>query len=207
MEAVLVAAVLDGAVLLEGVLVEAAVLHGQRVIHDQLRGHHRVHLGRVAAHVRDRVAQSGEVHQRGLAENVVADHAGWKPREIEVALAADQLAQIGVQHFGIGAPHQIFGVYARGVRKLVVGAWLDRVDCGAGIEIVQLGAGKRFAKLCIHGCIRVDVFIKNLPAPTGRGAGGEGAFRRNGGWPYEESAPSSVPSGHLLPWGEGKRLA
>jgi hypothetical protein len=47
--------------------------------------------GRVAALVGDGVAQAGQVHQRGLAEDVVAHHAGREPREVEVALALDQL--------------------------------------------------------------------------------------------------------------------
>ena len=92
-EAVFVATVFDRAVLRERVLVETAVLHGQRVVDDQLHRHDRIDLGRIAALLGDRVAQAGEVHQRGLAEDVVADHARREPREIQVALAFDQLLQ------------------------------------------------------------------------------------------------------------------
>jgi hypothetical protein len=48
----------------------------------------------------DGVAQAGEVDQRGLAEDVVADHAGREPREVEVALALDQLLQESVSVAG-----------------------------------------------------------------------------------------------------------
>ena len=66
-EPVLVAAVLDRPVFLEGLGIEAGVFDRQRVIDDQLRRHHRVDLRRVAAPGGDRVAQAGEVDQRGLA--------------------------------------------------------------------------------------------------------------------------------------------
>ena len=92
-EAVFVAAVLDRAVLLERLRVEAAALDGQRVVDDQLHRHDRVDLRRVAALVGDGVTQAGEVDQRGLAEDVVADHARREPREVEVALALDELLQ------------------------------------------------------------------------------------------------------------------
>lgn len=96
-EAVLVAAVLDGAVLGEGLGVVAAAFHRQRVVDDQLHRHHRVDLGRVAALVGDGVAQAGEVDQRGLPEDVMADHPRRVPGEVEVALALDQLAQRSLQ--------------------------------------------------------------------------------------------------------------
>jgi hypothetical protein len=48
-EAVFVATVFDGAVLLERLRVEATALHRQRVVDDQLHRHHRVDLRRVAA--------------------------------------------------------------------------------------------------------------------------------------------------------------
>ena len=40
----------------EGVGVEAAALHGQRMVHDELHRHHGVHLGRVAALLGNRIA-------------------------------------------------------------------------------------------------------------------------------------------------------
>ncbi len=92
-EAVLVAAVLDGAVLLEGVRVETGGFHGQGVVDDQLGRHHRVDLGRVPALLGDGITQAGQVHQRGLPEDVMADHTRRVPGEIQVALAVDQLLQ------------------------------------------------------------------------------------------------------------------
>src|SRR5690606_35264521 len=70
-EAVGVAAVLDRAVLLERLRVVAAALYRQRVVDDQLHRDDRIDLRRVAALVGDRVAQAGQVHQRGLAKDVV----------------------------------------------------------------------------------------------------------------------------------------
>src|SRR5690606_8598704 len=69
-EAILVATVLDGAVLLERLGIETARLHGQRVVDDQLGRHHRVDLGRVTTGLGDGITQAGQVDQCGLAENV-----------------------------------------------------------------------------------------------------------------------------------------
>src|SRR5690554_6856300 len=52
-ETVLVAAILDGAVLLEGIRLEPGMLDRQRVVDDQLGRHHGVDLGRVTALLRD----------------------------------------------------------------------------------------------------------------------------------------------------------
>ncbi len=93
MEPVFIAAVLDGAVLLERGLVEAGEFHRQRVIHDQLGRHYRIDLRRVTAGIGDGIAQAGQIDQGGLAENVMAHHAGREPREIQVLAALDQLPQ------------------------------------------------------------------------------------------------------------------
>ena len=90
-ETVFVAAVFDGAVLRKRVGVEACKLHGQRVVHDQLRLYDGVDLGRVATHVGNRIPQTGQVHQRGLAQDVVAHHTRGEPGEVQVAFAFDQL--------------------------------------------------------------------------------------------------------------------
>ena len=91
-ETVFVATIFDGAVLGERVRIEATAFHGQRVVDDQLRRHHRIDLRRVAALLGDGVAQAGKVDQRGLAENVVAHHAGREPREIEIASCVRSIA-------------------------------------------------------------------------------------------------------------------
>ena len=122
------------------------MLHRERVIDDQLHGHHRIHLRRIAAHVGDRIAQAGEVDERGLAEDVVAHHAHREPREVEIALALDQLAQISVELRRIGLADEVLGFDARGVGELVVSARLDGVDGGARIEVIERRAGKGFAK-------------------------------------------------------------
>ncbi|MNX72282.1 hypothetical protein D3C86_1036320 [compost metagenome] len=150
-EAVFIATVLDGAVLLERGLVEAGEFHCQRVIDDQLGGYHRVDLGRVATGIGDRIAQPGQVHQRGLAQDVMAHHARREPREVQVLAALDQLPQRGLQGGRVAAAHQVFGQHARGIRQRGIGAGLDRVDRGPGIEIVQRGAGEILAVLSIHG--------------------------------------------------------
>ena len=109
MEAVFVAAVFNGAVFGEGVGVEAAAFDGQRVVDDQLHWHDWVDLGGVAALVGDGVTQAGEVHQCGLAEDVVADHAGGEPGEVEVAFAFDQLLEGIGERGGVAAADQILG--------------------------------------------------------------------------------------------------
>ncbi len=150
-EAVGVAALLDLAVAVEGGRVGTVVLHRQRVVDDQLHRHHRVHLRRIAALLGDRVTQPGQVDQRGLAQDVVADHAGGEPREVQVAAALHQLAQVGVDPLRLGAADDVLGVHPRRVGQAVPGARLQAVHRLAGIEVVELGAGERLAVLGIHG--------------------------------------------------------
>ena len=150
-EAVLVAAILDGAVLGEGVGIVAAAFHGQGVVDDQLGGDHRVDLGRVAALVGDGVAQAGQIHQGGLAQDVVADHAGGVPGKIQVALALDDLLQGIGQGRRIAAAHQVLRQHAGGVGELVVGSRLNGLDRGASVEIVELRARQGLAVLLVHG--------------------------------------------------------
>ena len=187
-EAVFVAAVLDGAVLGERIRVEAAALHRQRVVDDQLHRHHRVDLGRVAALLGDGVAQAGQVHQRGLAEDVVAHHARREPREIQVAAALDQLPKRIGQGGRIAAAHQVLGQHARGVRQGGVGAGGDGIDRLAGVEVVQRGAGKLLAVIGVHGwpvgrvaCVGGG---SDTPVLRGdrRGAGGERTGPAPGEW-------------------------
>ena len=140
-EAVLVAAVLDRAVLGERIRVVAAAFHRQRVVDDQLHRHHRIHRGGIAALLGDRVAQAGQVDQRGLAEDVVADHARREPREVEVAAAFDQLAQVGIAHRRVGLAHDVFGVDAGGVGQGGPGAGLQCLDRRGRIEPVEFGTG------------------------------------------------------------------
>ncbi|MDT4827398.1 hypothetical protein FQZ97_607430 [compost metagenome] len=154
METVFVAAVFHGAVLGEGVGIVAAVFHGQRVVHDQLHRHHRVDLGGVAAFLGDGVAQAGQVDQRGLAQDVVADHARGEPREVEVALAPDQLLERIRQRGGIAAAHQVFCQHAGRVGQAVIGPGRDRLDGGAGVEVVQAGAGQGLAVVLVHASVR-----------------------------------------------------
>ncbi|MNE64631.1 hypothetical protein D3C80_1600520 [compost metagenome] len=151
METVLVATILDGAVLGERLRVEARGFHGQRVVDDQLGRHHRVDLGRVTALLGNRIAQAGQVDQCGLTEDIVADHAGRVPREIQVTLALDDLLQRVGQHGRIAAAYQLLGQHTGGVRQLVVGTRLDGFDGRAGVEVVQLGTGQGFAIFSIHG--------------------------------------------------------
>ncbi|MDP1007873.1 hypothetical protein Q6240_32495, partial [Klebsiella pneumoniae] len=78
----------------ERVWVETTGFDGQGVVDDQLGRHHRVNLCRVATLLGDGVAQAGQVYQRRLAQDVVADHPHWEPGEVQVTLALDELAQI-----------------------------------------------------------------------------------------------------------------
>jgi len=149
-EAVFIAPVFDRAVLRERVGVEAAAFDGQRVIDNQLHGHDGVHLRGVAALIGDRIAQAREIDERRLPQNVMAHDTRRKPRKIELALALDDLLERSGERRRIAASHEIFGVHARRVRQLVVGARLDRVDGGARVEVIQRGAGQRFAVFGIH---------------------------------------------------------
>ncbi len=81
----------------------------------------------------------------------MADHACREPREIEVAAALDQLVQVGIQHLGFGAAHQVLRVHAGGVGQPVPRTGLQCINCGARIEIVEVGAGQGFAELAVHG--------------------------------------------------------
>jgi len=66
--------------------------------------------------------------------------------------ALDQLHERGAQHVGRAAAHQVLGVHARRVRELVPRAGSQRVDRGAGVEIIQRGAGQVLAVVGVHGC-------------------------------------------------------
>ena len=149
-EAIFVATIFDRAVLRERIRIEAAALDGERVVDDQLHRHHGIDLGRIAALLRNRIPQTRQVDERGLAEDVVADDARRKPREIQVALALDQLPQAGLEDRRIAATHEVLGVHARRVRQLVVRARLDGVDGGARVEVVERGAGKSLAVGGVH---------------------------------------------------------
>ena len=135
-ETVFIATVFDGAVLGEGIGVKAAAFDGQRMVDHQLRGHHRVDQGRVAALGCDGVTQAGQVDQGSLAQDVMADDAGGEPWKIEVAAALDELAQRRVQGGRVAAAHEVFGQHARGIGQGCVSAWLDRIDGGTRVEVV-----------------------------------------------------------------------
>jgi hypothetical protein len=92
-ETVFVTPILDRAVLGERVRIVAAALDGQRMIDDQLDRDHRVDRGRVSALIGNRIPQTGQIDQGGLAEDVVAHDARRKPRKIQVSPALDQLDQ------------------------------------------------------------------------------------------------------------------
>ena len=114
-EAIFVAAIFDGAVLLKGLRVEATALDGQRMIDDQLHRHDRIDLGRITALIGNRVTQPGEIDQRGLAKNVVTHDARRVPREVEVAFDLDDLLQAVGDDGRIRAPQNVLGMHARGV--------------------------------------------------------------------------------------------
>ena len=88
-EAVFVATVLNRAVLFKRLGIVTVTLHRQRVVDNQLGWNHRVHLRRITALQGNGVAQTGEIDQRGLPENVMAHHTRRKPGKVEVALALD----------------------------------------------------------------------------------------------------------------------
>jgi hypothetical protein len=125
-------------------------LHRQRVVDDQLHRHHRVHLRRVAAFLGDRVAQAGQVDQRGLAQDVVAHHPRREPGEVAVAPALDELRQRLGEDRRVAAAHQVLGQHPRGVGQRVVGARPDRLDRLARVEVVQRRARQPLAVARVH---------------------------------------------------------
>ncbi len=154
MEAVLVSAVFDRTVLLKGLGVKPAAFHGQRMVHDQLHRHHRVDGGRVTARLGNRIAQARQVHQGGLAQDVMADHAHGEPGKVGIAPALDQLAQVVRQLGRVGAAHQVFGMHPRRVRQAGPGAGRQRIDCRLRIKIIQAGAGQCLSVIGVHGAVQ-----------------------------------------------------
>ena len=150
-EAVLVTALLHRPVLLEGILLETGMFHRQGMVDDQLGRHHRIHLGRITALGRNRIPQPRQIHQRGLAEDVMAHHPRREPGKVQVPLALDDLLEGVGQLARLTAAHQVLGQHAGGVGQLVVSARLNVLDRGAGVEIVQVGAWQGFAVLLVHG--------------------------------------------------------
>ena len=71
-------------------------------------------------------------------------------------LPLDQLRQEGVDPRGIGAPHQVLGQHARGVRQARPGPRLQRLHRRAGVEIVEGGARQGLAVGAVHGRRRPD---------------------------------------------------
>ena len=149
-EAVLVASLLDGSVLFERIGIETGKFHRKRVVDDQLSRHHRIDLRWVAALLRDRIAQTGEVDERGLAKNVMADDACRIPGKVEVALALDDLLQRIGQRFGLTATHQLFGQNAGRIGQLVIGTRLNSFDRLTGVKVVKPSTWQSFAVFCIH---------------------------------------------------------
>ncbi len=154
-KAVVVTPIFHLAILLEGVLLETGVLHGQRMVDDQLRRHHRVHLGRVTALLRDGVAQPGQVDQRGLAQDVVTHHPGRVPGKVQLLLALDQLFEGVGQQRRITAPNQLLGQHPRRIGQLGIGTGLNLLDGLACIEKVHWCARhrhirQRFAIIRVH---------------------------------------------------------
>ena len=165
-ETILVATVFDGAVFIERLWIKAAAFHRQRVIHDQLHRHHRVYLRRIAALLGDGIAQASQIDQRGLAEDVVADHPRREPREIEVATAFDQLQQIRIAHRRVCFAHDVLGVHAGGVGQRGIRTRTDRFDGGTHVEPVERGAGQGLAEIGVHGrwlCSRQVAIVAHRP--------------------------------------------
>ena len=167
-EAVLVAAVLDGAVLLEGVRVEARGLDGQEwstinwvgttglTLDGSPPARRWHHAGRPGPPARSARGCHGRPPAPGT-------------REVQVALAMDQLLQRCGQVGGLATAHQLLGQHAGGVGELVPGAGLDRLDRLAGVEVIQRGAGQALAVLAVHG--RGHCYLRSLSGTNFRSSG------------------------------------
>ncbi len=164
-EAILVAAILDGAVLLECLRVEAAALHGEGMVDDELHRHHGIDLGGIPPLIGDGVTQPGQVHQGGLAQDVVAHHARREPGEVALALAMDYLAEALAEDGRIAPTHQVLGMDAGGVGEPVPGAGGDGVHRLPGIEVVKHRAWQGLAVLS------VDHHLRSLSGTNTRSSG------------------------------------
>ena len=149
-EAVFIAPVFDGTVLGESIRIEAAALHRQRVVDDELHRHHRIDLRRIAAHVGDGIAQSRQIDQGRLAEDVMADHTCRKPGEIQITAVVDQLQEEIVPARRLRAANDVFRMHARGVRQGVPCAAADGFDGGTCIEVFKRRARQWLAEIAAH---------------------------------------------------------
>ena len=146
---IFVAAIFNRAVFLKRIRFKPCVFDRKRVVNNQLRFHHRVHFGRIAALLCYRIAQASQINQRGLAKNVVTHHARRIPGEIKVAFAFNQLFQGVCQCFGFAAANQVFSQNARGIRQRRVGTGRNCVDRFFGIKITDICAGQQFPVLAV----------------------------------------------------------
>jgi hypothetical protein len=153
-EAVFVAAVFDGAVLFERLRVETTAFHGQRVVDDQLGRHHRVDQ-------RGSPPLSAMASRRpARSTSAVWPRMSWHTtragtREVQVALAFDQLLERVGQQFRFAAAHQLLGQHARGVGQGGIGAGRNGVNGGAGVEVVQLAAGQSGAVVLFMASLKL----------------------------------------------------
>ena len=90
-EAVFVTTIFNRTVFFKCLRIKATAFNSQRVIHDQLHRHDRIHFRRITTLLCNRITQTSEIDQRSLSENIVADHAGRKPGKVQIALAFNQL--------------------------------------------------------------------------------------------------------------------
>ena len=108
----------------------------------------RNNLGRITALCGDGFTQAGQIHQCGLAEDVVADHPRREPREVDVALAFDQLPEECVASRWIGAAHDVFGMHPRRIRQACPRTGLERFNRFPRIEKIQGRVGQGLAVGC-----------------------------------------------------------
>lgn len=135
------------------------------MIDDELHRYHGVDLGGVAPLIGDGVAQARQVHQGGLAQDVVADHPGREPGEVAIALAVHYLAEALGENGRVAPAHQVLGVHAGGVGEPVPAAWLEGVDRLTGVEVVERRAGQGLAVLS------VDHHLRSLSGTKARSSG------------------------------------
>ena len=152
---IFIATIFNRAIFRKCIGIKATAFDGERVINDQLHRDDGIDLGGIAALISNRIAQARQINERGLPEDVMTHDARREPWEIKVAPSLDQLLQIIRQLRGIGFAQQVFSMHTCGVRELVVSAARDRVDCGAGVEIIKRRAWKFFAMKGVHDFIGV----------------------------------------------------
>ena len=105
MKTLFVAAIFDRTILIECISLDTTVLHCQRVIYNQLCWNNRVYFGRITTLLGDSIAQTCQIDQRRLTQDVMTNHPRRIPGKIQILSALYYLSQGIAKRLGIAAPN------------------------------------------------------------------------------------------------------